>query len=84
MLKETTPRSGFFEREQFESIRAHLPERQQNLATVYHETGWRLQEALPLEWRQIDFEAGAIRLDTGTTKNDDGRVIYFTDELNGR
>ena len=81
MLKEAAPRQGFFEGEQFESIRAHLPEHLQNLATVYHETGWRLQEVLPLEWRQIDFEAGTIRLDAGTTKNDEGRVIYFTDEL---
>jgi integrase len=38
-------------------------------------------EVLALEWRQIDFEVGTIRLDPGTTKNDDGRVVYLTPEL---
>ena len=38
---------------------------------------------LPLEWRQVDFEAGTVRLDAGTTKNDEGRVFVFglIDEL---
>jgi len=45
-------------------------------------TGWRIDsEVLPLEWRQIDFMAGEIRLDPHTTKNDDGRVFPFTDDL---
>ena len=29
----------------------------------------------------MDFEAETIRLDMGTTKNKDGRVIYMTDQL---
>jgi integrase len=32
---------------------------------------------LPLEWRQVDFAGGTVRLDRGTTKNDDGRVFPF-------
>ena len=36
---------------------------------------------LPLEWRQIDFKAGEIRLDPETTKNRDGRVFPMTDDL---
>jgi integrase len=38
-------------------------------------------EVLTLEWRQIDLEAGTVRLDPGSTKNDDGRVVYLTPEL---
>jgi integrase len=45
-------------------------------------TGWRVaSEVLPLEWRQVDFTAGEVRLDAGTTKNGEGRVFPFTTEL---
>jgi integrase len=38
-------------------------------------------EVLTLELRQLDFEIGTLRLEPGTTKNDDGRVVYLTPEL---
>ena len=45
-------------------------------------TGWRIRsEVLSLEWRQVDFAAGEIRLDPETTKNRDGRVFPMTGEL---
>lgn len=45
-------------------------------------TGWRIaSEVLPLEWRQVDMEAGEVRLDAGTTKNGEGRVFPFTADL---
>jgi DNA-binding XRE family transcriptional regulator len=34
-----------------------------------------------LEWRQVDLQAGEVRLDAGTTKNGDGRVFPFTTAL---
>ena len=36
---------------------------------------------LPLEWRNVDFKAGEIRQNSGTTKNRDGRVFKMTTEL---
>ena len=36
---------------------------------------------LPLQWRQVDFQAGTVRLEPGTTKNKDGRTFYLTPEL---
>ena len=30
---------------------------------------------------QLDLEAGTLRLNPGTTKNDDGRLVYLTPEL---
>ena len=44
--------------------------------------GWRLNsEVLPLKTSQVDLAAGTLRLDPGTTKNEEGRVVYFTPEL---
>jgi integrase len=34
-----------------------------------------------LERRQFNLEVGALRLEPGTTKNDDGRTVYLTPEL---
>lgn len=84
MLREHNVRTGFFERDQFESVRRHLPEYARPIVTFAYYTGWRIDsEVLPLQWRQIDIKAGTVRLDAGTTKNDEGRVFMFglIDEL---
>jgi hypothetical protein len=53
MLKENNARKGFFEREQFEAVRTHLPAYAQPAATFAYITGWRLKsEILTLHpWR---------------------------------
>ncbi len=81
-LKEAAPRQGFFEREQFEAVWRHLPADLQVAVTIARTFGWRMQsEVLPLELRQVDLDAGTIRLDPGQTKNDEGRLVYLTPEL---
>ncbi|HEX2403061.1 MAG TPA: tyrosine-type recombinase/integrase, partial [Acidimicrobiia bacterium] len=45
--------------------------------TFLRETGWRLNEALSLEWRQVDFTTQIVRLEPRTTKNDEGRTFPF-------
>lgn len=78
MLKENNVRTGFFEREQFEAVRRHLPEYARPIVTFAYYTGWRIDsEVLTLQWRQIDEAAGTVRLDAGTTKNDEGRVFVY-------
>ncbi|WP_239488836.1 site-specific integrase [Luteitalea sp. TBR-22] len=78
MLRERNVRTGFFERDQFESVRAHLPEEIRPLVTFAYCTGWRVpSEVRPLEWRQVDWQAGTVRLDVGATKNDEGRTFPF-------
>src|SRR5262245_36489336 len=82
MLKENNARRGFFERPQFEAVRSHLPDYAQPAATFAYITGWRLKsEILTLQWRQVDFKAGVVRLEVGTTKNLDGRTFPMTPEL---
>lgn len=82
MLREDNIRRGFFEREQFEAVRDHLPEPLQAVVTFAYLTGWRVpSEILGLEWRQVDWSGRVVRLDPGTTKNGDGRSFPFTAAL---
>lgn len=82
MLQENNVRVGFFERVQFENVRYHLPEALRAAITMAYITGWRItSEILSLQWRQVDFQAGRVVLEAGTTKNDAARVFPFTSEL---
>src|SRR5207244_4442665 len=82
LLKENNVRKGFFEPEQFRSVKQHLPVHMQPVVDFAYITGWRTpSEILPLEWRQVDMKAGEVRLDAGTTKNGEGRIFPFTTEL---
>ena len=81
-LKERAPRRGFFAREQFEAGRRHRRQDPRVAVSIAYTFGWRMQsEVLTLERRQLDLDAGTLRLEPGTTKNDDGRVIYLAPEL---
>ncbi len=78
MLKAGDARAGFFEREAFDTMRAHLPAPLQAVATFAYCTGWRVpSEVLTLEWRQVDRKAGTVRLDAGKTKNGEPRVFPY-------
>jgi integrase len=81
MLEEDNVRQGFFEREQYEAVRRHLPEYIQPVADFGYVTGWRKSEILSLQWRQVDFTAGNVRLEAGTTKNREARQFPFTADL---
>ena len=81
-LKEDNVRVGFFERDQFLAVLAHHPEPVRPAASFAYLTGWRIDsEVLSLEWRQVDFGAGEVRLDPGKTKNGEGRTFPMTREL---
>jgi integrase len=82
MLREAAPRQGFFERDQFMSVQAQLPEALRPVVEFAYITGWRVpSEVLPLQWRSVDLKGGEIRLDAGSTKNGEGRVFPMTDDL---
>ena len=92
-LAEAPPRSGFFEREQFEAVRRELAAGAKPryarpdlvlAVTLYHEYGWRLDEVLELEVRHLNLaegECGTLRLDVGSTKSGDGRIVPMTPEV---
>src|SRR6266852_2810062 len=74
MLKEAKARSGFFERAEFDAVRAYLPEYLRPVVTCAYHTGWRISsELLTRERRHLDLSAGWLRLDPGETKNGEAR-----------
>lgn len=82
MLKEAPRREGFFEPEQYKAVRRQLSPDLAVAATIAYTFGWRTRsEVLTLQRRHVDLGAGTLRLDPGTTKNGEGRVVYLTPEL---
>jgi integrase len=83
-LKEASPREGFFEQEQYGAVRRALPEDLRAVVTIAYTFGWRIKsEVLPLQRRHLDLKARTLRLDPGSTKNGEGRIVYLTPELLG-
>jgi integrase len=81
-LKEAKPREGFFESSQFEAVKRHLRPDLQAAVSIAYAFGWRMpSEVLTPKRTQVDLDACTIRLDPGTTKNDEGRLVYLTPEL---
>ncbi len=70
-------RTGFFETPDLQALLVELPEPLRPLIEFLHLTGWRSGEALALQWGQVDFRAGMLRLEPETTKNDEGRMFPF-------
>jgi integrase len=81
MLPENNARTGFFEREQFQTLVNKLPEKLRPLMIFYFVTGWRKNEVLSLEWRNVDFTGERVSLDGSATKNREPRAFPFTSDL---
>jgi len=81
-LIESDPRQGFVEDEQYSQLAATATEIWfRALLEVAHTYGWRSQELLNLQVRQVDLGEGTIRLDAGSTKNKAGRTISMTSKV---
>lgn len=81
-LAENNVRQGFFERAEFDTILTKLPDYLRPPMQFAYQVGWRVRsEILPLTWRQIDLDAGTVRLEVGTTKSGEGRTIYLPSVL---
>lgn len=73
VVTENNIRRGFLTDEQYEGLLAELPPELKPLLATAYVTGMRRSELLSIQWPQVDFEAGFIVLQTGETKNNDGR-----------
>ncbi len=82
MLPERNVRTGFAEANHVEAICRHLPHDEADVVRFMFITGWRSNtEALPLTWPRVDWSGGFIRLNPGTTKNEEGRAFPLIPEL---
>lgn len=80
-LQENNVRKGFFEHDQFLAVRAQLPDEIKPILTFAYYTGCRKGEILALKWAQVDLAEEVVRLEPGTTKNDEARAIPLAKEL---
>ncbi len=80
-LEERNVRKGFIGDLEQLAIVEQLPFVLQVMAETAYTYGWRKEELLGLQWSQVDLDDGIIRLDTGTTKNDEGREVRLTESL---
>ncbi len=77
-IRVRNTRTGFFEQADFEAVLNELPTHLRAPMRFGYLTGWRVRsEVLPLTWAQVDFQAGTVRLEVHSTKNDEGRVFPF-------
>ena len=78
-LEVRNVRTGFFEDPEYRAVVTYLPDHLKPIVEFAYLTGWRgRSEVLPLTWRQVDLDRGVVRLEPGSTKNDEGRVFPFT------
>ena len=84
MYKESAVRTGFLEDAQYTPLAMECSKVGlwlRALLTTAYSFAFRKGELLSMRVKQIDLSAGTIRLEAGTTKNGEGRVIVMTREV---
>lgn len=80
-LQEHNVRQGFFTEDEYKLLRAVLPDHVKVPLIIGYWTGMRAGEIVRLRWEQVDLERGLLRLEPGTTKNNQGRLIPLVKEV---
>jgi integrase len=81
LLRESNARKGFFEPAEFGELLDELPAHLKPLAQAGYITGWRVSELLSRTWKNVDLDAGWLRLEPGESKNERGRLFPLTPDL---
>ena len=82
MLRENNTRTGFIEGEQHTALCTAARELwMRTFLELGFTYGWRHNELLKLTVGQVDLKHNTLRLEVGTTKNKDGRVVVMSDKV---
>lgn len=81
MLKENNVRTGYFGPAEFEALLANLPDYFKPVAIMAYDLGMRKEEILSLKWSQMSLTDRKIMLESGSTKNEESRLIKMTDTV---
>jgi len=76
-IKVRNARRGFFTDAELDAVLQHLPQHMRALIEVAYICGWRRGELLALQWAQVDWDSGTIRLERGSTKSGEPRTFPF-------
>ncbi|NYF88892.1 integrase [Edaphobacter lichenicola] len=80
-LRENNVRKGFLEDSQYRKLVEGQELWFRTIVECGRTYGWRISELLSMKVKQVDLMQRVIRLDPGTTKNNDGREVFMTDAL---
>jgi integrase len=80
-LRESAPRQGFFEHEEYRAVRARLPAAFQDVLDFAYYSGWRKREILELSWPEVDLAGGVVRLAPERSKTGVGRILPLSSPL---
>ena len=78
LLPENNVRKGFADASQVEAVCKRLSIDVAEAVRFGFLTGWRRTEVLELRWAQVDWTGGFVRLEPGTTKNQEARAFPIT------
>jgi integrase len=81
LLRVNNARQGFFEMAEYEKLFRELPVDLRPVLCFGFYTGCRRSEVLGLHWMQVDLERAQIRLERGSTRNDEPRTIPLAQQL---
>jgi integrase len=80
-VKVDNARQGFVEPADFERLWTELPAELKDYARFLYLSGWRSNEGRLLEWRDVDLEAGEIKLRPENSKTAKPRTLPLSGEL---
>ncbi|MBM3759215.1 MAG: site-specific integrase [Acidobacteria bacterium] len=81
LFKENNVRKGFFEHEHYKAMLQALPDHLKAVLVMGYWTGLRRGEITSLKWEQVDLRNGVLRLEAGTTKSGEGRIVPLAPDL---
>lgn len=83
-LPERNIRTGVFDITEIIKLEEHLPDYLKLPVWFAFLSSWRKSEVFNLKWHNINLRDGSVYIEPDKTKNQDGKVYYFDDDMKQR